>query len=117
MTRAILIAGALAASACVDTSPEAKAKQALDTARIQTTIACEERMNAQLKSPGSADYPFAHSTSVEALAEPNRYRLASYVDSQNAFGAVLRTKFACIVEGSGEDPAGYRVVEFAAVPQ
>ena len=116
MTRTLLITGALAASACADTSPEAKARQALDTARIQTTIACEERMSAQLKSPGSADYPFAHSTAVEPLGE-RRYRLASYVDSQNAFGAVLRTNFACIVEGSGEDPAGYRVVEFAAVPQ
>ena len=116
MIRTFAIAAALAACACADTSPEAKARQALDNASVMTTLLCEEAMEAQLKSPATADYPFGHSTAVEAL-DASRYRLASYVDSENAFGATVRTNFACIVEGSGEERAGYKVAEFAAVPR
>ena len=42
----------------------------------------------------------------------DRYRLQSYVDAQNAFGAKLRMHFACTAEGFVTVLNGYKVVEF-----
>ena len=71
-------------------------------------------MTSRLRAPGSADYPFGHVTSVETLGN-NRYRLASYVDAENAFGGDVRTTFVCVVEGSGDDDSGYTITAFDVV--
>ena len=93
-----------------DNSPEAQRKRAEDNAKATTTVLCETAVKRRLRAPGTADFPFAHVTNAEALGS-NRYRLRSYVDAQNAFGAKLRNNFVCIVEGSGENAAGYKLVE------
>ena len=51
----------------------------------------------KLKSPKSADFPFGGSSGVTPLGK-NRYRVVSYVDSQNSFGATIRTNFTCIIK-------------------
>ena len=63
---------------------------------------CEHAVKDRLKSPGSADFPFAHGTTVVASGA-NTFQLASYVDAQNAFGANLRTAFVCAVRFKGGD--------------
>ena len=44
-----------------------------------------------------------------------RNRLRSYIDTQNAFGAKLRTHFDCTAEGSGEDMTGYKIAAFSVI--
>lgn len=92
-----------------DNSPEAQAERARSSARAITTTLCEDAMTRLLRSPGSADYPFGHVANVQSIGE-NRYRLASYVDAQNVFGALVRTEFECVVEGAGDDLSDYRVI-------
>lgn len=58
--------------------------------------ACQEIVKQKLVSPASANFPtFAQSMSPKANQE---YLLSSYVDSQNQFGAPLRTAFICSVK-------------------
>lgn len=95
-------------------SEEDRAKRELDNAKAVTATLCESAMTRQLRSPASADYPFGHVTNVTGIGG-SRYRLVSHVDSQNAFGAQLRTRFRCVVEGSGDQLQGYKVVELSVL--
>ena len=96
-----------------DDSPEATAARALSNARAITATICQIQMESRLRSPGTADFPFGHASNVEAVGD-NRYRLRSYVDSQNAFGATVRTNFDCVVTGTGNDLGNYRLVSLDA---
>jgi hypothetical protein len=50
----------------------------------------------KLKSPRSADFPFGGSRHVTPLGG-GRYRVNSYVDSENSFGAEMRTNFHGVI--------------------
>lgn len=58
----------------------------------------------QLQSPGSAQFakPSAPGVTIEKVGNC-RYRVTSYVDSQNGFGALLRTDFTLTVEGQPQE--------------
>ncbi|MEI6880278.1 MAG: zinc ribbon domain-containing protein [Bacteroidota bacterium] len=56
-----------------------------------------------LKSPSSAD--FENSLAVKAVdLGNNRFKITSHVDSQNGFGAVIRTEYEIILRYLGGDP-------------
>lgn len=50
----------------------------------------------QLRSPSTADFPW-NPTEAKKLG-PGKWRIAGHVDSQNAFGATLRTHFVVVVQ-------------------
>lgn len=57
---------------------------------------CKQFVTQRLRSPGSAKFPFFG----QQFATPvggDAYRVRSYVDSQNGFGALLRSEFTCDV--------------------
>lgn len=51
-----------------------------------------------LKSPSTADFPYYNriKDNVKYLGT-NKYKIDSYVDSQNSFGATIRTNFSCTI--------------------
>lgn len=51
----------------------------------------------RLKSPKSADFPFGGSRHVTNLGG-GRYKVVSYVDAQNAYGADIRTNFEGVIK-------------------
>ena len=51
----------------------------------------------RLKSPSSADFPFGGSRHVTPLGG-GRYKVDSYVDAQNSFGAQLRRRFEGVIK-------------------
>lgn len=78
-------------------------------------IQCQAHVTQRLTSPASADFPFLDFTAVRD-GGPNQYRVRSYVDSQNAFGAVLRTNFNCLIRynsGDDADPRSWTLVNLA----
>jgi hypothetical protein len=89
-------------------SAEEKAERELNTARAIVATKCESAVKDRLRSPGSADFPFDGVFNVTATG-PSTYRQVSYVDSQNGFGALIRTNFVCEATGAGEELSGYRV--------
>lgn len=62
----------------------------------------EEFVKARLKSPASAKFPWYSEDLVKDLGN-GRYVISAYVDSQNSFGAMLRTNFVCTVKYIGND--------------
>lgn len=67
--------------------------------------ACEQAVRERLKSPSSAEFPHEYPSEVR----PGTYRMRSHVDSQNGFGAMLRSTFDCEAVGAGRQAADWRV--------
>lgn len=57
-------------------------------------IACQQRMDANLKAPASAGYPLVSELEVEQAGTTYTFPLA-WVDAENSFGAQIRTFFTC----------------------
>lgn len=64
-------------------------------------VMAEKFVKDRLKSPGSAKFPWVTSDEVTKHLGDGKYRVESYVDSQNSFGGLVRTKFVCVVEYAG----------------
>lgn len=63
-------------------------------------IICQVYVKNNLKSPATAKFPSSSSTDIREL-EDNLFETRSYVDSQNSFGAMLRTNFYCKIKYIG----------------
>lgn len=62
---------------------------------------CQERIAAELKAPASAEFP---SYSDNAITHSGAlWTVDSYVDSQNSFGAKLRTRYSCTASFNPND--------------
>ena len=59
-------------------------------------IMCEDYVKQRLTSPGSADFAslLSGEVRIDSLGG-GRYKVHSYVDAQNSFGALLRSQFVC----------------------
>lgn len=75
---------------------------------ITAYVACQVEIEKVLKSPGTADYPPMSTT--RHYNEGNRWDFRSYVDSQNGFGGVVRTNYACDAVVLGETGVVNRLV-------
>lgn len=65
----------------------------------------QQFVRQRLKSPATADFPFGGHRSVTALGN-DRYLVNSYVDSQNSFGAQVRTQFSGVIT---KTPSGWKL--------
>ncbi len=61
---------------------------------------CQESTEERLVSPSSAKWPWDNRPHTRHLGS-GRFRVRTYVDSQNAFGAMLRTPVDCVVQKTG----------------
>ena len=63
----------------------------------------EDFVEKQLTSPSTAKYPkvVERDKHITILGN-NRYEINSWVDSQNSFGATIRTRFSCIIIFEGD---------------
>jgi len=60
----------------------------------------QEYMRGYLKGPAGADFPYYDSASVKRVAGDGKgtmFEVTSYVDSQNSFGAKIRTTYKCSI--------------------
>jgi hypothetical protein len=55
-----------------------------------------------LKSPSSADHPWVLASDIVTKVSEGKYRVRSYVDAENAYGAMLRAYYSCDVDYVGE---------------
>lgn len=58
----------------------------------------------ELKSPSTAEFPgtFEQPAHIKKLSY-KKYYIDSWVDSQNSYGATIRTKFSCIIFFEGDE--------------
>ena len=64
----------------------------------------ERYVKQNLKSPSTAEFPdvFEKSEHINPISD-NKYQINSWVDSQNSFGAIIRTKFSCVIVFDGDN--------------
>ena len=69
---------------------------------------CVGVVKRNLKAPKSADFPWG----VEVVQTVDgKYVVQSYVDSQNSFGALIRTRYRCELSNAGSDDYNSWTVE------
>lgn len=73
------------------------------TNKFMAYSCAEDFVEKQLKSPSTAKYPkvMEKDNHITELGN-NRYKINSWVDSQNSFGATIRTRFSCIIIFEGD---------------
>lgn len=86
-----------------------------DDASIMAYVMMEDFVKRQLKAPASADFPSfsdGRDRHITRLAG-QKYRITSWVDAQNGFGAKIRNHFIGEIEQTSEDKWHLRSLEFA----
>lgn len=100
-TIAAFVALALVAACCVGgiviaTSGDKDGKPADQS--IDAAVMCEDFVKKQLKAPASAKFSDEKTTKVSDA----EYVTTGAIDSQNSFGAMLRSHFRCDLTVSGD---------------
>lgn len=88
-------------------------------------VAAQEFVKERLRAPSTAKFPEGSYEYVEELGQIHvlrqheksghscfRYRVKSYVDAQNAFGAQIRTHFVCEITYLGDKKWQLDSIEF-----
>ena len=79
--------------------------------KAQASIMAEKFVAESLKSPGSAKFQPPADQNIKYLGE-GRYSIRAWVDSQNSFGALVRTHYGCIVKYDGDHRWTLESLEF-----
>ncbi len=88
----ILVAG------CSSTTLKSDAGQEVSDARSQAANVCEKFVKARLKSPGSAKFRDPYGDQITYTGDgKGPITVTASVDSQNSFGASLRSPYTCTV--------------------
>lgn len=78
---------------------------------IEVYSSVKEYVKKNLKSPKTAEFPRAiESQNHVKKVDKNTFTVKSWVDSQNSFGALIRTKFICNVRYSNGKLYGSNLV-------
>lgn len=59
-------------------------------------VYCQQLVRKRLVSPSTADFAGFGDSSVTAIGD-GRWRVESYVDSQNRMGGMIRTRFSAVM--------------------
>ncbi len=55
-----------------------------------------------LKAPSTAEFPLYTPGQTKKLSDDDIWEIKSYVDAQNSFGAMLRTRFVMVIQDRGD---------------
>jgi hypothetical protein len=65
---------------------------------IEAFVGSQMVVEEQLKSPSTAKFPLFTDDKVNVTKiSENKYNVSAYVDSENSFGAMVRTYYTCTV--------------------
>lgn len=84
--------------------PDDERREMSDVAFVARVL-CRQALSSALVSPSTADYPLLD-FSVDRADSEGVYLYRSYVDSQNGFGATVRTHFVCGLRYDGRGRFG-----------
>ena len=79
--------------------------------QIDALVESQLYAKSLLKSPGTAKFPLITADDIAVKkTDDNTYLVAAYVDSENSFGAVIRTYYICYVVFLSNDT--YQIKDF-----
>ena len=59
---------------------------------------CEQFVKGRLRAPKTAEFARMSESQVQEGDLPGEYFVRSHVDAQNAFGALIRNPYDCVVQ-------------------
>lgn len=96
---------------CSQTNNSKRSSSSTKTEKNHMSVAyvcAQNKVKDSLKSPSTADFPWESYTDVTKELRKNEFQIKSYVDSQNSFGAEVRTHYDCNVIVT--DPDDFRCI-------
>lgn len=90
---------AIAINSSPDSEPMTPEEEAMSHGTI-ASVCAQSHVKTLLKSPSTADFPWSSDTTAWG---DDQYLVQSYVDSQNGFGAMIRTNYVCTVTVNDPD--------------
>ena len=75
---------------------------------VEAYVVCQQFVEDQLRAPSTAEFggPYSQVTTHNGGGE---YTVRTYVDAENAFGAMIRNDFTCTVQHTSGD--SYRLID------
>jgi len=70
--------------------------------KLQAHTCAKIEVEEMLRNPKSADFPLASFNDTTTYLGNDSYKVESYLDAENSFGAAIRTNYGCIVEVKDE---------------
>lgn len=71
---------------------------------VDAFIMCRQFMTDRLKAPKTAEFPLSNDPGVVVTRlDGAQFRVQGFVDAQNGFGAMIRTRYDCTVRHTGGD--------------
>ena len=101
-----LLVTSLIAASCFNSSNKTTKEETKKPTKQDALIQSHLFIEQHLKSPGSADFPYQPDETIDQLND-STFIVLSYVDSQNSFGALLRTHYKCKIIFSPDGTARY----------
>lgn len=92
--------------------------KAPDSARLLAYNLASDFVKESLQEPATAEFPNTKEKLKQVIhLGNNRYRINSWVDSQDTYGATTRRKFSCVlrVEASGVKMEEFRIEEYGVI--
>lgn len=72
---------------------------------------CQNFVKQNLKAPTTAQFPGANAEGVGTVLQDNgRWGVIGYVDSQNSFGAMIRSDYVCELSYNGNQVVAHKLV-------
>jgi hypothetical protein len=105
---AALIVSSGMAGAC-DSTPKTD-----EAAKVLACVYAQAAIKPVLKSPSTADFPWC-SSSMVTVGPDHTFVITSYVDSQNGFGAMVRTNYMAKMKWAGPGTSDFFMVEFTPI--
>jgi hypothetical protein len=78
-------------------TPEQEAARQSERDGYTAAYQCQNAVRARLKAPAGAEFQDVAEAAISPRA--GGFKIVSYVDAQNSFGAKLRTPYTCLVSG------------------
>lgn len=89
-------------------SPSGDPPASAEHEAVEAYVVCQQFVEDRLRAPSTAEFgePYSQVTTHNGGGE---YTVRTYVDAENAFGAMIRNDFTCIVQHTSGD--SYRLVD------
>ena len=104
----VLVGSCIVYKAAFPLSPEEKARQEAEKERVrlygdklEAQLMAHQFVTEKLRSPRSAKFDSGDCEKTVTDLGEGKYEVKGWVDAQNAFGALLRSDFACVVQFVG----------------
>lgn len=91
--------------------PPPKPKEKLFASKGGASVHCKDLVKRKLISPATAKFSWSIVIDAFPAEDHTLYHVLSYVDSQNKFGAMLRTHFKCKLKATGNDFEGWELID------